>query len=331
MDLEIRHLKLVRAVSAFGGLTHAGRELHLTQSALSHQLRDAEARLGTALFFRVGKRMVLTTAGECLLRSAGEILDTLERTEDAIRELAGGRRGRLRLSMGGYTEYHWLPAVVKALRVTCPETELQIVAGVGWDPVDLLVEGRIDIGLIDHDVEEDSRVALRRIFDDEVVVIMDPRHALASRRWIEPADFSNQTLIADAPLERHAIHQRLLAPAGVTPARVQLVAQSSAIVELVKAGVGIATIARWAVEPVLAAGAIRALPLTRQRTFQSWSAAVLTDQAEVSCVRMFIDLVRRGLGSGTKTRLARLGTKGHGPSTRLGLVRHALRDGETRS
>ena len=70
MDLEIRHLRLVRAVTAAGSLTGAGSVLNLTQSALSHQLRDIESRLGTPLFLRVGKRMMLTPAGERLLRSA---------------------------------------------------------------------------------------------------------------------------------------------------------------------------------------------------------------------------------------------------------------------
>ena len=63
MEIEVRHLRLVQAVGAEGNLTRAGAALHLTQSALSHQLRDIESRLATPLFLRVGKRMVLTPAG----------------------------------------------------------------------------------------------------------------------------------------------------------------------------------------------------------------------------------------------------------------------------
>src|SRR6185503_5212655 len=70
MDLEVRHLELVAAVADVGSLTRAGDRLHLTQSALSHQLRDIESRLGTALFLRVGKRLVLTPAGACCRRRA---------------------------------------------------------------------------------------------------------------------------------------------------------------------------------------------------------------------------------------------------------------------
>ena len=64
VQLEVRHLKLLAAIADTGSVTEAGKHLHLTQSALSHQLRDAEEMLGTALFLRLGKKMVLTAAGE---------------------------------------------------------------------------------------------------------------------------------------------------------------------------------------------------------------------------------------------------------------------------
>ncbi len=94
MELEIRHLQLVRAVAQRGTLTSAGLVLHLSQSALSHQLLDIESRLGTPLFLRVGKRLALTPAGERLLASANEVLATIVQTEDAIRQLVRGQPGR---------------------------------------------------------------------------------------------------------------------------------------------------------------------------------------------------------------------------------------------
>src|SRR5262250_1430699 len=109
MDLEVRHLKLVAAVADAGSLTRAGDRLHLTQSALSHQLRDVESRLGTPLFLRVGKRMVLTAAGSRVLRSADEVLHALAQTEDAVRRLAGGHASALRVSTGCHTAFYWLP------------------------------------------------------------------------------------------------------------------------------------------------------------------------------------------------------------------------------
>src|SRR5262249_61335867 len=97
MDLEVRHLQLVSAVADVGSLTRAGDRLHLTQSALSHQLRDIESRLGAALFLRVGKRLVLTPAGERLLAAARDVLERLGQTERDIRQMGKGRPGALRV------------------------------------------------------------------------------------------------------------------------------------------------------------------------------------------------------------------------------------------
>src|SRR2546430_16055914 len=89
MQLEIRHLKLVAAIAETGSVTRAGHRLHLTQSALSHQLRDAEEQLGTPLFERRSGRMPLTAAGERLLCSARTVLEGLERAEKGIQKGKG--------------------------------------------------------------------------------------------------------------------------------------------------------------------------------------------------------------------------------------------------
>src|SRR5256886_14614352 len=81
MHLEIRHLKLVAAVAETGSVTRAGNRLHLTQSALSHQLRDAEEQLGKPLFERKSGKMTLTPAGERLLQNPRALLCELEKAE----------------------------------------------------------------------------------------------------------------------------------------------------------------------------------------------------------------------------------------------------------
>ena len=110
MKLDIRHLKLIVAVTEEKSVTKAGERLHLTQSALSHQLRDIEERLGTPLFLRLNKRMIPTQAGERLLSSARHVLDELKHAEDEVAQMANHKRGALRISTECYTCYHWLPA-----------------------------------------------------------------------------------------------------------------------------------------------------------------------------------------------------------------------------
>lgn len=289
MDLEVRHLKLVREVSAAGSLTRAGASLHLTQSALSHQLRDIESRLGTALFLRVGKRMVLTPAGERLLRSADDVLSTIERTEEAIRSLSGDRRGVLRLTTECLTCYHWLPALMKRYRQSHPQVDIRIDVKATSEPVTNLVEGRLDVAIVSDPVR-DRRVVARPLFDDELVVVLDPRHPLSTRPFLQPEDFAQETLLTYSPKEDSTIYQRVLLPAGVMPV-VQQVQITEAMIELVKAGLGIAVLARWAVDPYVKSGALRAVRLTRLGYRRTWSAATLKDMARVPYVKAFIDLI----------------------------------------
>jgi LysR family transcriptional regulator for metE and metH len=289
MDLEVRHLKLVRAVTAAGSLTRAGSALNLTQSALSHQLRDIESRLGTALFLRVGKRMMLTAAGERLLRSADEVLDAIERTEASIRSLSGVDRGVLRLSTECYTCYHWLPPLLKRYRRAHPRVDVRIDATATHAPVAHLLEARLDVAIV-SDAVRDRRVVTRPIFDDEMVVVVDPRHPLARQSFVAPPAFAAETLLMYSPKDDSTIYQ-LLAGEGVTPAQTQVVPLTEAIIELVKAGMGVAFLARWAVEPHLRAGTLRAVPYTRRGYQRTWSAATLKDMGRVPYVREFIDLL----------------------------------------
>src|SRR5262249_44997045 len=115
MKLDIRHLKLIVAVTEEKSVTKAGERLHLTQSALSHQLRDIEERLGTPLFLRLNKRMLPTPAGERLLSTARQVLDELKCVEDDIEQMASHRQVTLLLSAERYTCYHCVPVLLKEL------------------------------------------------------------------------------------------------------------------------------------------------------------------------------------------------------------------------
>jgi LysR family transcriptional regulator, regulator for metE and metH len=292
MDLEIRHLRLVVAIAETGSVTRAGERLFLTQSALSHQLRDIESRLNTPLFHRVGKRMVATTAGEELLRSARQVLEIVVRTEDGIKRAAGGAGGVLRLSTECYTCYHWLPAILKQYRAAHPDVDVRVDAAATPDPVKFLLEGRLDLAVMSTHVS-DRRLAENTLFEDDMLVIMAPHHRLAARAYITPADFADETLLIYPPKEESTVFQRVLAPAGVTPAALQQVQLTEAIIELVKAGMGIAVLAGWAVDPYVRSGTLAARPLTRRGYRRRWSAVMLRDMASVPYVKAFVDLLAR--------------------------------------
>jgi len=290
MDLEIRHLRLVVAIAETGSVTRAGERLYLTQSALSHQLKDIESRLNTPQFHRVGKRMVPTAAGEQLLQSATRVLEIVGRTEDGIRRTAAGSQGPLRISTQCYTGYHWLPSLLKAYRAAHPAVDVHVDAAATPNPVKFLLDGRLDVAIMSDRVA-DRRLVQRHLFVDDLVVITAPKHPWTSRAYVSAEDFAAETLFIYPPKEESTVYQRVLVAAGVTPKSIQLVQLTEAIIELVKAGLGVGVMARWAVDPYVRAGAIRAMRLTRKGYRREWAAVVLRDMAEVQYVKDFIELL----------------------------------------
>src|SRR5688572_2409592 len=110
--LETRHLRLVQALAEEGGPTRAAARLHLTQSAVSHQLAELEGRLGIALFTRVRRRLQLTAAGRQLLDFSRVALKDLSRIERDLHHAGTRARETLRISTECFTCYHWLPQVL---------------------------------------------------------------------------------------------------------------------------------------------------------------------------------------------------------------------------
>src|SRR5215831_5079316 len=178
MDLEIKHLRLVSAIAGTGSVTRAGDLLNLSQSALSHQLRDIEDRLGVPLFHRVGKRMVLTLVGDTLLRTAQQVLDLVARTEGEIRRAGKRDGGLLRITTQCYTCYHWLPGLLKEYRLRHPHVDVQVDGDATHRPIKSLLEGSIDLAIVSDRVR-DRRLVERPLFEDEMVAIMAPNHRLA--------------------------------------------------------------------------------------------------------------------------------------------------------
>ena len=306
MDLEIRHLRLVSAVADVGSLTRAGDRLHLTQSALSHQLRDIESRLGAALFLRVGKRLVLTPAGERLLASARDVLDRLERTEDEIRQMGKDRAGVLRITTECYTCYHWLPPLLVRFRKRFPRVEVRIDVAATGRPLDMLLAGKIDLAIMSTPVN-DRRLASRPVFDDELVVAAARHHRFAKQTHVRLSELQQETLYVYPPKEESRVLQEVLLPSGHAPAKVEEVMLTESIAELVKAGLGVSVLARWAVQPLVDAGALIVRPLTAHGLHREWRAVMPKDLARADYIGEFVDLLTRNAPTLSASKIRRAG------------------------
>jgi LysR family transcriptional regulator for metE and metH len=290
MDLEVRHLRLVVAVAEHGTLTAAAERLHLTQSALSHQLRDIEDRLQAPLFLRRNRRMIPTAAGQRLLETGQSVLTALQQTELAVRDLGGTKQGLLRVATECYTCYHWLPSVLQEFTARCPGVDVRVDADATSRPLPVLLAGKLDLALMLSPVR-DRRLAATPLFRDELVVVVPAQHRFASQPHVRPSQLADESMFIYSPREESYVFQRLLSPAGIVPRRLQQVQLTEAIIELVRAGLGVSVLARWAVQPYLDRRSLAGVRLTAGGFYRNWTAVVPRALASTPYVVEFLRLI----------------------------------------
>lgn len=248
--LELRHLKTLVALREAGNLLRAATLLNVTQSALSHQMKQLEDHHGTPLFERKSVPVRFTPAGERLLNLADAVLPQVDEAERDIVRLAEGVAGQLRIAVECHTCFDWLMPAMDVFRSRWPEVELDIVSGFQADPVGLLHGHRADLAIV-SEIDPDEAVDYHALFRFEIVALLAKDHPLAEREYLVAQDFATDTLITyPVPDDMLDIVRQVLKPAGVDTAR-RTTELTVAMLQLVASRRGIATLPVWAAQNYL--------------------------------------------------------------------------------
>jgi len=270
------------AVTEAGGIATAAERLAVTPSALSHRIREAERRLDVVLFVKTGRRLTPTPACDVLLIAAREILASLERAEIDAQKLGGGTREVVRLGLGAYSAYHWLPSFLSYLAARDSSIQIEIVASANRRPEAALLDHEIDLAIVPGRPTRPGIVATP-LFEDELVAILSPRHPLATKAVLEPDDFAEDDYITySITPEPGYEYDRVFRRAARPPRRDRRVEQIEAIVEMVKAGFGLSILTRWAMEPHLRAGTLVCKRVTEAGLQISWNVLTRSDDGSRS-------------------------------------------------
>jgi LysR family transcriptional regulator for metE and metH len=292
MHLEFRHLRTIKAIHDAGGLARAADILHITQSALSHQIKGLEDQAGVELFVRRSKPLKLSAAGMKLLRLAERILPEIEATEEEFRALREGRAGRLHIAIECHACFDWLFPVLEQFRRAWPEIDVDIRPGLAFNALPALMREEVDL-VISSDPEEIEGLTFNPLFDYHPTFVAAAANPLAQKTFVEAGDFADQTLIT-YPVDRSRIDifTKLLTPARIEPKAHRQVELTAVILMLVASNRGVAVLPDWVLREVKYRPDYVTRPVTEQGLTKRLYAATRTEDATEPFMAHFLRLAR---------------------------------------
>jgi DNA-binding transcriptional LysR family regulator len=267
---DSRQLLAFSVVARTGSFTQAARELHLTQSGVSHSMRALEREISCRLLDRLGKKVVLTQAGEQLLHHANKILHEMETARQTLKQLGQWGRGRLRLGASATLCQHILPSVLREFKESFPEHAITIEPGDTQELVALLLRHRIDLALT-LEPEKEPQLDLHPLFSDELRFIVGPMHPWAKTGRVERSEIPRQNYVL---YNKRSVTFRLIdnyfRAEQMTLNTVIELGSMEATKELIKLGMGVSILAPWIARKEIETGSVVALPLGRRRLVRRW-------------------------------------------------------------
>jgi LysR family transcriptional regulator for metE and metH len=289
--IEVRHLRTLIALADSGTVSRAAERVHLTQSAVSHQLRALEAHFGVAVVQRQGQSVRITDAGQRLVALARLVASEIQSAERDLARLAEKQAGPLRIVLECHTCFDWLMPVMDAFRQHWPEVELDLVSGFHPDPLALLLENKADL-VIGSQNKRKRGIVYVPLFRFEILAVLPADHRLKSRRYLAAQDFAEDTLITyPVPEERIDLIRQVLAPAKVRPPR-RTAELTIAILQLVASRRGLAALPSWGIVNYLEYEYVIARRIGKTGLWSNLYAAASTDLAQQTYVRDFIETAR---------------------------------------
>jgi LysR family transcriptional regulator, regulator for metE and metH len=291
-SMEIRHLKLIVSIADEGSITKAAEKLFLTQSALSHQLKELEDNVGLAVFYRVNRKLVPTPAGEQLIRNARAILQQVDHTLFELRQHNNGHLGTLRVVMECYSCFSWLPQVVKTFNERYPNIEIVAESDITEDHFEQLANGTIDLALVL--TRKDERLFhYEPLVPDRMVVAVSRQNPISKKAALHFSDFENETLITHCNKnDVHRIFENVKTPPGFKPKKIIQISTTEGIIELVKGDLGIAVMSEWAIRSYVKDTSVKLLPFDEKDAGRPWYITRLKKRHELEHLTFFSDLVR---------------------------------------
>tara|TARA_R110002049_G_C9177204_1_gene562895 strand:- start:552 stop:1442 length:891 start_codon:yes stop_codon:yes gene_type:complete len=246
--MEIKYFKLIKTIAEEGSLANSTEKLFLTQSALSHQLKELELQLGFKVFFRTRNKWTLTEEGTELYQISTHVLERIEKGLDTIKQIQTGSTGVIKVSTECYSFYHGFPNFIQKMGLLYPEITVDLILEATHQPIAKILSNDVDIAIVTSKPSNNDLLSIK-FFEDEIFAIMHKENTLASKKNIEASSFTDSHLIIHSyPLETVSVYEQFLKPKSITPFKISAVPLTQVALEMIDANLGIMCMPKWALK-----------------------------------------------------------------------------------
>lgn len=243
--MELKYFRLIKTIVEEGNIANSSERLFLTQSALSHQLRELEERLGFKVFLRTRNKWQLTPEGTELYQLAKDLFQAIDERFLNIQQIKEGSKGIIKLSTECQSFFHGLPAFVQKMAILYPEIQIDLIIGTTHQTISKILSGEIDIAIVTTKPAADSLASIE-IFEDEIFVAMHKEHLLSEHPHLDASHFSDIHLIINSfPLESVSVYEHFLRPNKITPIKISAIPFTEVSLEMVSANMGVMCLPKW--------------------------------------------------------------------------------------
>ncbi|WP_350286310.1 LysR family transcriptional regulator [uncultured Croceitalea sp.] len=246
--MEIKYFKLIKAIVEQGNMVNSAEKLFLTQSALSHQLKELEERLGFKVFLRTRNKWILTEEGVELYKLGNTILESLEKGFENIQQIHSGAAGTIKISTECYSFYQGLSAFIQKMGLLYPDIKIDLILEATHQPIQKVLSNEINIAITTLKPQNETLSSVA-VYEDEIFAIMHRENPLSQKDFLDLGDFADIHLIIHSfPLETVSVYERFLKPNNVAPGKISAIPLTEVALEMVKANMGIMCLPKWAVK-----------------------------------------------------------------------------------
>jgi LysR family transcriptional regulator for metE and metH len=243
--MELIHLRILLALKQSGTLSAAAEQLHLTQSALSHQMKNLEQRLGVILWRKQGRLLVLTQAGKYLSDVAESVIATVDSAEQHLALLGAGKTGKLTVGIDCHACYEWFRTILQPYLLAWPELAVEVTSRYRFNSLEAIRHYKLD-AVLTSDPAFNGVLHYQALFDFELVLIVASQHRLAGRGLIEPSDLQQETILTyPVDRERLDMFRKVLQPAGIEPLNHITVEETDIMLQLAASQRGVCLLPEW--------------------------------------------------------------------------------------